>query len=133
MPSILEIIKRSIITVDMPLIRIVNLFGIIYLVVWIVGLGIVFAGGLFENQFMIYYIVPLLLAYYSFYLRIKANEKLSQIDDQYKTTAKTLKISENEAREYLRTKIENELFVKWVKFNILVFVVVALIVGMFYI
>ncbi len=133
MPSILEIIKRSIITVDMPLIRIVNLFGIIYLVVWIAGLGIVFAGGLFANQFMIYYIVPLLLAYYSFYLRIKANEKLSQIDDQYKTTAKTLKISENEAREYLRTKIENELFVKWVKFNILVFVVVALIVGMFYI
>ena len=131
MATQIQQLRKVITTVDLPLIRIVNLFGLLYIFTWIIGITLAIIGGYFNNQFMIYYIIPLLLAYYSFYIRIKANGKLEQAKNRAKKVASNLKISEAEALEYTKAEIENELFKRWLSFNILVFLVIGIVIAMF--
>ena len=129
-----NLIKRGIIPeTDMLFVKLINILGIAYILVWAIGIIVLYFSGLLVEFYSIYYVIPLILGYYSFYLRAKSIEKTMDLEDSIKSVASAFKISSKEARDYLVKKIENELFSSWLKFNILTYIVLLLIVGMFFI
>ncbi|MGQ4892759.1 MAG: hypothetical protein ACP6IP_09780 [Candidatus Njordarchaeia archaeon] len=134
MSMIGDLLKRGIFPkTDMLLVKLINITGIIYILVWAMGIALLYFSGSLMGFYSIYYVVPLILGYYSFYLRAKSIEKTMDLDESLKSVASAFKISVQEARDYMLRKIENELFNSWLKFNILVYIVLLLIVGMFFI
>ncbi len=115
------------------LLNLINLIGIFYIVFWLLGLVILLALGLFEERYSIYYVIPLILGYYSLYLRFKIDEKINEVDENIKPVMEAFKLNRSEAKDYVLKRIENETFAEWLKFHIIFLVIMSLIIGIFYI
>jgi len=104
---------------------------LVNLLIFVVVVAINIILNTWSNFHLIYYIIPLLLGYYTFHLRNYLDSKISEINEEAPKVIQLYKIEREKAISYLIGKYENEALTQLTKFTVTLIILTGMLMWLF--